>query len=78
MPPKEKAPSQSTAKRKELAKQWEKFMQHVDRVSDSEEECVQDTQEQWPPPPPAKQPPAKKTKAHETHLGGGVRKTHYV
>ena len=49
-----------------LVKAWKAQMQHVDRVSDSEEESVPDTQ-QWPPPPPAKQPPAKKTKTHQTH-----------
>ena len=51
----------------ELVKAWGAQMQHVDRVSDSEEELVPDTQEQWPPPPPAKPPPAKKTKTHQTH-----------
>ena len=64
MPPKKKA-TPKTKLKAELVKQWNETMQHVDRVSDSEEECVQDTQEQWPPP--AKQPPAKKTKTHWTH-----------
>ena len=77
MPPKEKAPTESKRKRMQLAEVWNMTMQGVERVSDSEEESVPDTQqEQWPPP--AKPPPAKKTKAHVTHLGGGVRKTHYV
>ena len=38
-------------------KMWNANMQHVDRVSDSEEESVPDTQEQWAPP-------AKKSKTH--------------
>ena len=33
-----------------LVKAWKGSMEHVDRVSDSEEESVPDTQEQWAPP----------------------------
>ena len=66
MPPKEKAPPESKRKRMQLAEVWNMTMQGVERVSDSEEESVPDTQQQQWPPPPAKPPPAKKTKTQQT------------
>ena len=53
MPPKRSMVPES------LVKAWKASMQHVDGVSDSEEESVPDTQEQWAPPP-------KKSKTHYT------------
>ena len=53
MPPKRKMVPESHVKA------WKASMQHVHRVSDSEEESVPDTQEQWAPPPA---PPAQRRK----------------